>query len=86
MKDTVDSGAVRAFEPYQSRDGVWHCRGRREQRHRGTDGRPRNTAQCGARLTQPQRFCGRCGGLVAWAGAAVYNGQVLRHLERLELA
>lgn len=84
MKDTVGSGAVRAFEPRQDRDG-WHCRGRLENtglrtRHNGA------TRQCGARLEAMQRFCGKCGGLIAWGGTAQYNGATLRHLERMELS
>lgn len=77
MKDTVGSGAVRAFEPRQDRDGTWHCRG--HTRHNGA------MRQCGARLERTFRFCGKCGGLIAWGGAAVFNGTVLRHLERMEL-
>lgn len=83
--DTVDAGVVRAFEPRLDPDG-WHCRGRlpntgRITRHNGA------TRQCGARLEwRGQAFCGRCGGLIAWDGEAVYNGVALRHLDRLEIA
>jgi hypothetical protein len=73
--------SVRAFEPrYSHDDGLFHCRGRRAKDGGGT-------RQCGQpiRVTS-QRFCGYCGGLIAWGGIAFYDGRVLRHLERMDLS
>lgn len=80
--DIRANGVVRAFEPGQRPDGKWRCRGRVASPHRETDGKLRKTAQCNTTLRTGQKFCGRCGGLIAWGGVAIYKNQDLRHLER----
>lgn len=86
--DIRPRGIIRAFEPRREGwddSGPWKCRGRVAKLHRETDGRMRNTRQCNTRLQEGQRFCGRCGGLIAWGGSVEYNGVTLKHLERMEL-
>ena len=83
---TVEAGEVRAFQPRKeyavtgSGGFTWRCRGRLPE-SRPPSKYVGRTKQCGARLEEGQRFCGKCGGLAAWFGEATYNGVTLRHLE-----